>query len=103
VIWRPSGVAGDWRYGANPRRKSGLFCERQASDCGLAAGAAAVYLSLSPTVFRELVREGVMPRPRLVRRRKIWDVGELDQAFGNLPRDGGDADEAEANSWADYE
>ena len=67
---------------------------------GLGEAEAAVYLSLSPSLFRQLVAQAIMPRPRLVGRRRIWDVEELDRAFAALPREGG---ELEANSWADYE
>lgn len=57
---------------------------------GLDESEAAVYLSLSPSFFRKLVDEGRMPRPRLVDRRRIWDIDELDLAFKALPREGGD-------------
>lgn len=67
---------------------------------GLDEGEAAVYLSLSPSKFRQMVVNGLMPRPRLAGRRRIWDVDELDQAFRDLPREGGD--EARS-SWADFE
>lgn len=69
---------------------------------GLDEGEAAVYLSLSPSKFRQLVMEGVMPRPRLAGRRKIWDVDELDSAFRDLPREMDDPSEAASNSWADF-
>jgi excisionase family DNA binding protein len=67
---------------------------------GLDEVEAAVYLSLSPSKFRQLVAQGIMPRPRLAGRRRIWDVDELDRAFRELPREGGET--AEANSWADF-
>ena len=67
---------------------------------GLDEAEAAVYLSLSPSMFRQLVAQDVMPRPRLVGRRRIWDVVELDRAFVALPREGGDG---QASSWDDFE
>jgi hypothetical protein len=70
---------------------------------GLDEAEAAVYLSLSPTLFRQLVFQAVMPRPRVVGRRRIWDIEELDRAFLALPREGGEPAEAASNSWADYE
>jgi hypothetical protein len=70
---------------------------------GLDEAEAAVYLSLSPSMFRQLVARSIMPRPRLAGRRKIWDVVELDRAFLALPREGGPADDAGANSWDDFE
>lgn len=48
---------------------------------------AAVYLSLSPTTFRTLVKNGDMPRPRIIGARRIWDIDELDLAFKALPRE----------------
>jgi excisionase family DNA binding protein len=72
---------------------------------GLDESEAAVYLSLSPSFFRKLVEQKLMPRPRVAGNRRIWDVEELDLAFKALPREGG-GDEAEldgqANSWDDF-
>lgn len=72
---------------------------------GLSEVEAAVYLSISPSYFRRLVEQGVMPRPRVVGTRRIWDVEELDSAFKALPREGGEetlfGGEA-GDSWADY-
>lgn len=48
-----------------------------------------------------------MPRPRLAGRRRIWDVDELDQAFRELPREGGDEAPIfvteDDDSWSDFE
>ncbi len=76
---------------------------------GLDESEAAVYLSLSPSFFRKLVTDRRMPRPRLVGRRRIWDVEELDLAFKALPREGGDGEpifvadgwQEAANPWDD--
>jgi hypothetical protein len=66
---------------------------------GLGEAEAAVYLSFSPTFFRQLVIENVMPQPRVVKGRRVWDVEELDVAFKALPREGvGET----TDSWADY-
>lgn len=75
---------------------------------GLDECEAAVYLSISPSFFRKLVETRVMPRPRILGSRRIWDVDELDLAFKELPREGGDSEvvfEAREarNSWADFE
>lgn len=69
---------------------------------GLGETEAAVYLSLSPSKFRQMVIEGTMPRPRLAGRRRIWDVDELDRCFRELPREGGDQAGPEGDSWADF-
>jgi hypothetical protein len=72
---------------------------------GLDENEAAVYLSLSPSFFRRLVVEKLMPRPRVARGRRIWDVEELDLAFKALPREGGEGEPIfaeEGDSWADF-
>jgi hypothetical protein len=66
---------------------------------GLDEAEAAVYLSFSPSFFRQLVIERIMPQPRVIKSRRIWDVEELDVAFKALPREG--AGET-VDSWADY-
>ena len=73
---------------------------------GLDESEAAVYLSLSPSFFRKLVEQKLMPRPRVAGGRRIWDVEELDLAFKALPREGGEAEvifRSESDSWADFE
>jgi hypothetical protein len=50
-----------------------------------------------------------MPRPRLAKGRRVWDIEELDLAFKALPREDGDAepifvakeDEEITNPWDD--
>lgn len=65
---------------------------------GLDEQEAAVYLSVSPSFFRSLVLSGMMPRPRLLGSRRIWDVDDLDAAFKSLPKEG---DAGEVDTWAD--
>ena len=72
---------------------------------GLSEVEAAVYLSLSPSKFRDMVQDGRMPQPREADTRLIWDVEELDIAFKALPRRGGDLrtfGAANSDSWDDY-
>lgn len=72
---------------------------------GLSESEAAVYLSLSPSFFRRLVDQGVMPHPRVAGGRRIWDIEELDLAFKTLPREGGEEASFGLHSedtWADY-
>ncbi len=72
---------------------------------GLDESESAVYLSLSPSFFRQLVSEKRMPRPRIVGGRRIWDVEELDLAFKALPREGGEGEvifAEDGDSWADF-
>jgi predicted DNA-binding transcriptional regulator AlpA len=60
---------------------------------------AAAYLSLSATKFDQLVHDGRMPPPRVIDRRKAWDVRELDAAVDDLPVEGGPDD----TSWDDVD
>ena len=57
--------------------------------------AAAAYTCLSPTKFSELVKKGIMPRPKVVGTRKLWDVNQLDSAIDDLPSEG----ESIENPW----
>lgn len=63
---------------------------------GLQREIAARYVGVSPTKFDEMVSAGLMPKPKHVARRKIWDRFALDAAFEELPDDG----EAKGN-WFD--
>lgn len=51
---------------------------------GLSRERAAEYIGLSPSKFDQLVRDGRMPPPKFVDRRKVWDRVALDCAFGEL-------------------
>jgi excisionase family DNA binding protein len=62
---------------------------------GLGESEAAVYLSLSPSFFRRLVEAGTMPRPKVAGGRRIWDIIDLDAAFGELPYEGTVTEEAQ--------
>lgn len=65
----------------------------------LPAPESAAYLGLGETKFHQMVTDGRMPKPRIADGKRLWDVDELDIAFKNLPREGGDAP---ADSWADF-
>jgi hypothetical protein len=63
--------------------------------------AAAAYICVSPNTFDAMVRDGRMPRPRvLTPGRKAWDVRLLDQAIDALPLNGEDAG-SENDGWDD--
>jgi predicted DNA-binding transcriptional regulator AlpA len=65
--------------------------------------AAAAYVSVSPTKFDEMVRNGSMPKPkRLSGRRKAWDVRGLDAAIDNLPDAANDNNNNDNTSWDDF-
>lgn len=51
---------------------------------GLSRLEAAAYVGISPTLFDQLVAEGLMPRPISMGRRRIWDVRALDRAMDAL-------------------
>ena len=70
---------------------------------GLSEHEAAVYLSFSPTFFRELVAAGIMPKPRVVRGRRVWDIEELDVAFKGLPREGREGLASAPTGWEDFD
>jgi hypothetical protein len=58
-------------------------------------------VSVSPSTFDEMVKDGRMPKPRqLGVRRLAWDVRMLDIAIDRLPIDGGDVDD---QSWSDID
>ena len=63
--------------------------------------AAAAYVSVSPTTFDEMVKDGRMPRSKLLgMRRRAWDVRALDAAVDNLPVDGEDIAD---HTWEDID
>ncbi len=66
---------------------------------GLGRFEAAAAIGVSATLFDALVDSGLMPKPRLVRGRKVWDVDELRASFKALPK----VDDAgqEVDTWAE--
>lgn len=61
-------------------------------DCprGLNRAEAARYVGVSVGTFDKLVEEGLMPKPKRVRARLIFDRNALDVAFSALGDDGDD-------------
>jgi predicted DNA-binding transcriptional regulator AlpA len=64
---------------------------------GLRREKAAAYVGVSAGLFDAMVREGDLPRPRLLGggRVKVWDRADLDAAIEAAPVDGEDT----ANEW----
>lgn len=60
---------------------------------GMCREAAAAYIGCGTTKFDEMVAEGLMPRPKHIGARRVWDVRALDAAFEALPTD------EERNEW----
>ena len=56
---------------------------------GLSREEAAIYIGISPTYFDTLVQRKVMPQPKRIGSRTIWDMWELDLAFGSIPGNNG--------------
>lgn len=57
----------------------------------IAREAAAAFVCLSPNTFDDLVKKGLMPKPRILgEKRRAWDVRELDAAADALPHEGGE-------------
>jgi predicted DNA-binding transcriptional regulator AlpA len=54
---------------------------------GLSRDEAARYIGVSPSKFDEMVSVGLMPRPKRIDRRVVWDRLKLDAAFSDLPDD----------------
>lgn len=52
---------------------------------GLRREAAARYVGVGVTKFDEWIRDGLMPKGKLVDGCRLWDRYQLDSAFENLP------------------
>jgi predicted DNA-binding transcriptional regulator AlpA len=52
---------------------------------GLSRLESAAYIGVSPALFDEMVRDGRMPRPKVINSRVVWDRRQLDLAFEALP------------------
>ncbi len=52
---------------------------------GLRRTQAAAYIGISPTKFDELVADGLMPLPKEIGTRRLWDRWVIDEAFAALP------------------
>ncbi|MEZ5957761.1 MAG: hypothetical protein R3C27_11190 [Hyphomonadaceae bacterium] len=66
-------------------------------DCprGLSRIEAARYVGVSPTTFDRLVAEGLMPQPKEIGTRRVYDRAQLDSAFDAL----GEGVESARNDW----
>jgi excisionase family DNA binding protein len=99
---RPAGVAPaevGSKGGRTPIKTLSPSQSRPVPRRGLSRAEAAMYLGISPSKFDELVKDGRMPRPRVIDCRKVWDVYELDMAFDELPREDGPS--TAGSSWDD--
>ena len=53
-------------------------------------------MGCSSRKFDQMILNGLMPAPRLIGTKKIWDRVELDEAFEELPR------ELEQGKWDEF-
>lgn len=66
---------------------------------GLSREEAATYVGVSASKFDTLVTDGLMPAPKRLGDRRIWDRHALDSAFDALPDEQGRATDAD-DVWA---
>ncbi|WP_035829779.1 helix-turn-helix transcriptional regulator [Kaistia adipata] len=66
---------------------------------GLGETEAAAAIGVSATTFRALVQSRVMPQPRRIQSRFVYDIDELRAAFKSLPH----KEEVEVDTWADIQ
>jgi predicted DNA-binding transcriptional regulator AlpA len=67
---------------SRPRRQ--VQCPRD--PLGLSAQEAAVFLGISESLFYRAVQIGLMPRPRKLFGRRLFDADEVIAAYRRLPR-----------------
>jgi hypothetical protein len=66
---------------------------------GLSRVEAAMYIGVGVTKFDALVAAGLMPRPKRIDSRRIWDIVALDLAFNQLPDEDSNFDQ----TWDDID
>ena len=52
---------------------------------GLSRSQAAAYIGVSPTMFDAMIDDCLMPKPKCIGARRVWDRHALDEAFMDLP------------------
>jgi predicted DNA-binding transcriptional regulator AlpA len=55
---------------------------------GLSRAEAAEYIGVGPALFDEMVKDGRMPKPKLINSRRIWMRAKIEKSFAELPEDG---------------
>ena len=66
---------------------------------GLSRVEAAIYIGVGVTKFDELAAAGLMPKPKRIGGRLVWDIVALDIAFDLLPDEPGIPD----HTWDDID
>jgi excisionase family DNA binding protein len=59
-----------------------------ADKLGLARAEAAEYIGIGVDKFDEMVKDGRMPKPKLVDSKKLWMRSKIEKAFAELPEEG---------------
>lgn len=65
---------------------------------GLRRVEAALYVGISPSMFDKMVATGQLPRPKKFGAASVWDMRQLDLAFGPAPPA---ANDDTKNDWDD--
>lgn len=61
----------------------------------------ALAIGFSVGTIDKMVEEGVLPRPRVWNKRKVWMVAEVEASMSEWPTDRGEADEGEGGNYFD--
>lgn len=69
---------------------------------GLSREEAAAFIAVSPAFFSQLVELGVMPKPKAVGSRRIWDRKSIERAWQRLPEIGEEMSEP-VDQWSDVQ
>ena len=56
---------------------------------GIGREGAAAFLDIGATLFDRLVADGIMPQPRALGGRLVWDIDEIARAFRAIPHRAG--------------
>jgi predicted DNA-binding transcriptional regulator AlpA len=81
------------------KRPTALSEARPVPRRGLSRQESAMYLGISAVKFDELVRDGIMPSPKRVGSRRLWDVRQIDVAFDALPTEN---NASQGTTWDDF-
>jgi hypothetical protein len=84
-------------------KRAAAFLPESLPPVGVTREQAAALIGVSATLFDRLIADGMMPDARIIYGRRVWDVGEVIEAFRALPHrsepiDGG---HGEGNPWDD--
>ncbi len=63
----------------------------------LSRAEAAAYTGVSPSTFDRMIADRLMPGPKRIYGRVLWDVRALDTAIDAIPS--GEMDDGEVNDW----